>query len=242
MTALDLDVLVLKPGSHAPDGEYCVMEAVAALAGEPWSDAPACVCPVIGGLLRAWNDGIHSDAERTRLLKPLIQPAIGTRSTPEVERMRSSLALDWLVRVNLPAWCDLVPTLASHAAALRALPETTDWGSCHIAVIAAGAAARDAARDAAGAAAGAPAWAAAWAAGRAAAGAASGAAALAAAGAAAGAAAWAAAGTVAVEVLQRTVELLQSSAQDLVLRMCAIRDGEQQADRSQEQLAKESQP
>ena len=54
-----------------------------------------------------------------RLLKPLLPRLIGTRATPEIHERRSYLALDWLIREATPAWLDLVPALAPHAAALR---------------------------------------------------------------------------------------------------------------------------
>ena len=43
-------ITTLKSGSHKPpNGEFaaCVMEAVSYIANEPWSDHPACTCPVI---------------------------------------------------------------------------------------------------------------------------------------------------------------------------------------------------
>ena len=43
------EVATLSSGGHGGiDEGMCVMEAVAYVAGEPWSDAPACACPVIG--------------------------------------------------------------------------------------------------------------------------------------------------------------------------------------------------
>lgn len=54
---LDLDTLQLAFGGHDPGDDMCVMEAVAYLAGEPWSDRPECASPVIGAFLRSWNDG-----------------------------------------------------------------------------------------------------------------------------------------------------------------------------------------
>ena len=193
----------------------CVMEAVAYVAGEPHSDHPQCACPVVGAFLRSWNDAIQDDATRTALLAPLVTRLVGSRSTRAVEVVRSDLALDWLVRVQTPAWLDLTPALAPHAEALRRLAPVVGSG------IAAAQptldAARDAARDAAGAAAGAAAWAAA----RAAAGAAAWDAAGAAAWAAARDAAWAAAGAA----LRPTVERLQLSALELVDRMLAVKEG-----------------
>lgn len=57
--------LVLKHGSHRSLEEgACVMEAVSYLAGEPWSDRPECVCPVIGQFLRSWNDSLSNDGDR----------------------------------------------------------------------------------------------------------------------------------------------------------------------------------
>jgi hypothetical protein len=219
--------LHLASGSHiSMESGLCVMEAASYVAAEPWSDSPPCVCPVIGSFMRAWNDGLPSDAERDRLLKPLISSIIDTKSTSEVEERRSYLALDWLVRVYTPKWLDLVASLASHAKALRDLSEIADMagataaGTLTRAVWAAAwDAARDAAGDAAGAAAGDAARDAAWAAAGAAAGDAVWDAAGAAAGDAARAAAWAAAWDAAWAALKPTTEWLQVSALELVQRM-----------------------
>lgn len=85
--------LNLKSGGHeANERAMCVMEAVSYVAGEPWSDAPQCACPVITAFMVSWNDSLPSDADRDRLLKPLIPLIVGTRSTPEVEQRRRSCA------------------------------------------------------------------------------------------------------------------------------------------------------
>ena len=199
--------LSLKSGAHSPDSTFCVMEAVAFVAGEKWSDSPVCACPVISAFLRSWNDALSSDAERDRLLKPLIPKIVNTKDA-KLERRRSLMAADWLVRVHTPAWLRLAG-LTSQAESLEQLPEITSVAQipsikgpieavrkdADAAWAAAGDAARDAARDAA--------WAAAWDA------------AWAAAGAAAGAAARDAAGAK----LNPTREKLQQSALELVERM-----------------------
>jgi hypothetical protein len=212
----------------------CVMEAVSYVAGEPWSDQPKCACPVISAFMRSWNDLLPNDAERDRLLKPLIAQLVDSKSTKGVEERRSYLALDWMIRVFTPNFLDLVPALAAHAKALRDLEEIADMAGAVAAgnvITAARAAAGDAARDAARGAARAAAWAAAraaagdaardaaWAAARAAAWDAAGAAA---AWDAAGAAARAAAGAAARDFLKPTVAWLQVSALDLVERMLAV--------------------
>ena len=113
----------LSSGNHQPDSQMCVMEALAFVAAESWTDHPACCCPVIGAFCRSWNDALPSDADRDRLLKPLIPRLVGSRSTPAVEQRRAWLATDWLVRTCAPAWLTLVKDLEPHATALRGLPE-----------------------------------------------------------------------------------------------------------------------
>ena len=174
----------LTAGAHSDHKAMCIMEAVAFVAGEPWSDSPECACPVISAFLRSWNDGLPDD-ERDALLRSLIPRMIGTRGGAVLERRRALMAADWLIRVHTPAWLRLAK-MDAHADALASLPEITDMAQCPSLMPVLQAAQRDA--DAASAAA----WAAAGAA-RAAAWAAAGAA-RAAAWAAASAAAWAAAG------------------------------------------------
>ena len=143
----------LSKGAHEDEDEgACVMEAVSYVAGEPWSDNPACACPVISELLRTWNDDLPTDADRDRLLRPLIPRLVGSRSTPEVETRRSWLAMDWLVRTYAPAWLQLVPALVPHADALTDLPPIVDaqTAAAHQSTFnAADVAARDAVGDAA---------------------------------------------------------------------------------------------
>ncbi len=45
--------LTIASGVHSPDGAMCVMEAVAVVAGEKWSDHPQCASPVISAFLRS---------------------------------------------------------------------------------------------------------------------------------------------------------------------------------------------
>ena len=180
----------LYSGSHEANGKMCAMEAVAFVAGEPWSDHPECSCPVIGAFMRAWNDGLP-DKDRTKLLLPLIPRLVGTRGSKKLEERRALMAADWLVRAHTPAWLRLAG-LMSHADALSGLPEITAFTqvpSIRPSIEAARESAA-AAWDAAGAAARDAAWAAAWAAARAAARDAAWDAAWAAARAAARAAAW----------------------------------------------------
>jgi len=156
-------ITTLARGKHDEGEAMCAMEAVAWLAGEPWNDAPHCVSLVIAAFMRSWNDALP-DADRARLLLPLLPDVIGTRTTDADDETRAWMATDWLVRVNAPAWLDLTPSLEAHAAALRALAPimssavardsqlviTAAWDAASVAVsVAEWAAAGDAARDAA---------------------------------------------------------------------------------------------
>ena len=66
-----VNAMPLRAMKHASfeDGA-CLMEAVAWVAGEPWSDKPRCACPVIGDFLRHFNDGLPA-------LKEFILPGGG---------------------------------------------------------------------------------------------------------------------------------------------------------------------
>ncbi len=187
---IDLATITLDKGGHSdPDAGLCVMEAVAYFAGEPHSDHPPCVSPVIGAFLRRWNDDL-GDEDRQKLTR-LIPLAVGTNTSREDDNRRAWMVTDWMVRTYLPAWLTL-GGMADQASAVAALPELTDGAGWKMAAPTVADARKSAA--AAGAAAGAAAWAAAGDAASAAAGAAARAAARAAAGdaarAAASAAAW----------------------------------------------------
>jgi hypothetical protein len=240
-----LEPLKLGRGSHsAPSNglvEACVMEAVAYVAGEPFSAHPACASPILTSFLISWNDAMND--EDRQMLKPFIPRLVGTRTGKRHEEMRAWMLTDWLARECAPAWlrlaglkdqAELLESLAPLKSAVLARKAQPALDATRKKSAAARAAAWDAARAAAGAAAGAAAWDAAWAAARAAAGAAAWAAAWDAAWdaarAAARAAAWdaarAAAGAAAWDAaraaLVPTTRGLQQSALLLLDRMIAV--------------------
>ncbi|HSC02366.1 MAG TPA: hypothetical protein VLC49_03575 [Solirubrobacteraceae bacterium] len=94
----------LSAGSHAfPKEGACVMELASMLAGEPFSDAPESVCPVIADFLRTYND--HVDDRRRQDLYEFAAKAVGTRSTREVERARGKLCHRWAGRLERTRLC-----------------------------------------------------------------------------------------------------------------------------------------
>lgn len=124
-----LDTIVLEHGSHGSRSEgMCLLEAVAYVAGEPHSDNPECVCPVLAAFGRAWNDALN-DAERDRILRPFVPLLVGTRSSPKVQDQRAFMAADWAVRVFTPTWLRLAG-LDDDAQALADLPALTSAESC----------------------------------------------------------------------------------------------------------------
>ncbi len=127
--------LILKNGGHKEaDRQFCVMEAVAFVAGEKWSDSPKCACPVISSFLRSWNDSLPDDETRTRLLSPLIPKIVGTKSDAKSELARVMLVIDWIAREFTPAWMDLVPTLSGTASLLRSIKPIQSWEDVRSAV------------------------------------------------------------------------------------------------------------
>ena len=97
---LDLDTLVLRSGAHtSPSAGVSLMEAVSALAGEPWSNSPSCTSPVIAAYARSLNDWLPDD-ERQRL-KAYIPRLVGT-AEPDLELRRAFACADAAVRVFAP--------------------------------------------------------------------------------------------------------------------------------------------
>ena len=170
-------------GTHrtAEEGR-CAMEWVSYMAGEPHSDDPACVSPVLRAFCTTLNDSLE-DAPRQRL-RPYLGRTIGT-AQDGLDDERSWLALDWLIRTYTPCWLaaagmtadagvlrdlavvDDSPSLARALDALRRARRDTHaaWsmalGPARAAAWTPWAAGRAAAREAAWGSAGAAAWAAA---------------------------------------------------------------------------------
>ena len=83
---LDLDTLVLRSGTHTSSSDgVSLMEAVSALAGEPWSNSPSCTSPVIAAYARSLNDWLPDDARQR--LKAYIPRLVGT-AEPDLELRR----------------------------------------------------------------------------------------------------------------------------------------------------------
>jgi hypothetical protein len=97
----------------------CLMEYVAYLAGEPWSDRPDCTHPVLAALARAVNDQLP-DKERQGLAR-LADRLIGTAP-------RGSDLQRQILSVRLAVWC-------ARWTACRARPE--ERAVCEAAIVAA---------------------------------------------------------------------------------------------------------
>jgi hypothetical protein len=88
----------LAAGKHdEPTDGVCVMELASMITGEPFTDHPQSVCPVIGAFLRAYNDAI--DDRRRQDLYRLAALAIGTRDSWVMERRRAQRCREWAEQV-----------------------------------------------------------------------------------------------------------------------------------------------
>ena len=113
-------------GTHAtPEDGRCAMEWVSFLAGEPHSDDPSCVSPVLRAYCTALNDSL-GDGPRQRL-RPYLTRTIGTVSDG-LDGWRSWVAMDWLIRTYTPAWL-AAAGLGAAAERLRDLPAAKDSSS-----------------------------------------------------------------------------------------------------------------
>src|SRR6202042_1166465 len=114
---------ILAYGTHASPGDgRCAMEWVSYLAGEPHSDQPICVSPVLRAMCIALNDGLEQEPRQR--LRPSLTRTIGT-AHDGLDTWRGWMAMDWLARVYTPAWLHLAG-LTETARRLQAAPEIHD--------------------------------------------------------------------------------------------------------------------
>jgi hypothetical protein len=92
-------VVRLSPGKHSsPEKGVCVMELASMLAGEPFSDHPRAVSPVIGALLRAYNDAVDDD--RRQDLYRYAAEVVGSVAPREVEGRRAGRCIAWATEID----------------------------------------------------------------------------------------------------------------------------------------------
>jgi hypothetical protein len=108
MSPVNFQTIKLSRGKHSsPEDGACVMELASMLAGEPFSDHPASVCPVLGSFLRAYNDSI-SDARRQDLYD-YASRIVDTRGSLDVQRERSQRLIEWAEMMYRRGWRRLFP-------------------------------------------------------------------------------------------------------------------------------------
>jgi hypothetical protein len=121
----------LGTGSHErPGAVVCVMELASMIAGERFSDRPVSVCPVIGSILRAYNDGL--DDQRRADLYRYAAEAVGTRGDFLLQLRRAQVAISWArARYQSRRWL-------ARGSRSRPVP-APDWGPDQIAAYMVGA-------------------------------------------------------------------------------------------------------
>jgi hypothetical protein len=98
MSPATYQTIKLSKGKHAsPDDGACVMELASMLAGEPFTDHPSSVCPVIGSFLRSYNDSI--DEPRRQSLYAYAANVVGSRGGQRVQEERAERLAGWADKV-----------------------------------------------------------------------------------------------------------------------------------------------
>jgi hypothetical protein len=95
MAPVTHQTIKLSRGKHTSQEKgACVMELASMLAGEPFSDHPHSVCPVIASLLRTYNDSVGD--ERRQELYAYAAKAVGSRGPRSLERARAQRLIGWI--------------------------------------------------------------------------------------------------------------------------------------------------
>jgi hypothetical protein len=104
------------------------MELASMLAGEPFSDHPASVCPVIGSFLRAYNDSV--DDRRRQDLYAYAARVVGSRTSISAQRERVEHLADWAFEVQRRQWTSrYLPLARLRMASLRRQPSAHAVGT-----------------------------------------------------------------------------------------------------------------
>jgi hypothetical protein len=99
MFPVSYQTIKLSKGKHtSPEDGACVMELASMLAGEPFTDHPASVCPVIGSFLRSYNDSI--DDRRRQALYDYASKVVGSRACRRVQEQRAQRLAEWADQVQ----------------------------------------------------------------------------------------------------------------------------------------------
>ena len=103
MSAVSHQTIKLSKGRHtSPEVGACVMELASMLAGEPFTDQPVSVCPVIGSFLRAYNDRI--DDRRRQEMYGYAAKVVGSRQPAGVTRARADRLTAWALGMRERRW------------------------------------------------------------------------------------------------------------------------------------------
>ena len=118
----------LTKGKHSsPEEGACVLELASMLAGEPFSDHPSSVCPVIGSFLRAYNDSITD--ERRQDLYAYASQVVDTRTSLEIQRERAERVAEWAIGMQRRRWTRFLPLSRLRAVGLRRQPSVHAIGT-----------------------------------------------------------------------------------------------------------------
>jgi hypothetical protein len=99
MALVSYQTITLSKGKHgSPEDGACVMELASMLAGEPFSDHPESVCPVIGSFLRAYNDRI--DDGRRQDLYAYAAKVVDSRASQDVQHARAERLRAWVLELH----------------------------------------------------------------------------------------------------------------------------------------------
>src|ERR1700722_3440850 len=82
----------LGKGSHdGPGSVVCVMELASMLAGDRFTDRPPSVCPLVGALLRTYNDKL--DNRKRQDLYRYAADSVGSRGDHRLQARRAATVL-----------------------------------------------------------------------------------------------------------------------------------------------------
>jgi len=103
MPEISAKTVRLSRGRHvSPEVGACVVELASMLAGEPFTDRPRSVSPVVAAFLRGYNDGVGD--RRRQDLYPLAAEIVGSTAPVEIEQARLGRCREWTRMLYRTRW------------------------------------------------------------------------------------------------------------------------------------------
>ena len=96
---------LLQSSAHRRENGVTPAEALAWMSGEPHTEQPRSICPVLLALIRIWSRNLGQTGRNT-LIRPVLPPLLNTGSNHLMSAARADVLMAWTIKTNTAAWLE----------------------------------------------------------------------------------------------------------------------------------------